>query len=206
MDSNPHSCATTVCLVLAMAWNALLPTESLAERVGYTFEGTFIPISTTAPPTYKLFGVTIPNNSPITGTFSYDTSAPGVEPFVGAKAFSQTIQGGFNFNILNAVTYAPVLQLSASEYTVTVADDYTPSNAPSPIDYLSVEFNSLMIPTPIPIMANGANYGGATAYVNAAFSWDADTFGGPDEPKLHADLPRHLSFLGNRPNPITCIL
>ena len=189
MRSNPLLRAATLSVMLATASSVVLPTASYAERVGYTFQGNFIPFSTNGSQTYSLFGIRFSNTSPLSGTFSYDTTAVGVEPFAGAKAFPQVIQGGFNFNILDATTLVPILRLSVNDYKITVANDYTPSNAPTPIDYLSVDFNGFLVPTPDPNIANGGVVSGATAFLTAAISWDADTFTDADEPKLRPDLP-----------------
>jgi hypothetical protein len=187
MGSNSLVRAATLSLMLATAANLVFPTASQAERVGYAFTGNFIPFSPTSTQNYRLFGVPFPNTSPLTGTFSFDTTAVGVEAFAGAKTFQQSIQGGFNFNVLNATTLVPVLRLSANDYKITVANDYKPSNAPVTSDYLSVDFNGFLVPTPDPNAANGTSISGATAFLTAAMSWDADTFQNGDE--LHADLP-----------------
>ena len=162
--------------------------EGRAERVGYSFQGALTPTSGSAH-TYTLFGVTVPDTSPIAGTFSYDTTVDGIITDVGVETFEQAILGGFNWNILNAADQSPILRFSASEYTVTVANDFLPNGSPEAIDYFGVDFNSFTAPQPLPILVNGQPYTKPTALVTASLSWDLLTFNDADEPKLRAELP-----------------
>ena len=184
--------SVAVAFFVAAALNASMPVEGRAERVGYAFQGALTPSNFSANThTYKLFGVTVPDTSPIAGTFSYDTTAVGVTPFAGAKSFKQTIQCGFNWNILNAADQSPVLRLSASEYSVTVANDFLPSGFPAAIDYFSVDFNSLSVPAPQQLLVNGLPYTKPTAVVSAPLSWDWPRF---DDDELRAVLPQESFF------------
>lgn len=156
---------------------------SRAERVGYAFQGALTP-----PPfgsTYKLFGVTVPNTWPIAGTFSFDTTAIGVDSqrISGAKEFKQSIHGGFTWNILDGTTHLPVLQLAAHEYFITVANNYF--DGTSFIDYIRIDVAS-NVP---PVWVNGSPYTGSTALVTVGLSWDASAFDDFDDPKLRAALP-----------------
>lgn len=155
-----------------------------AERVGYSFRGNLTPFVST----YRLFSTNVPGDSPITGTFSYDTSAPGAPADEGGKKFHQSIHGGFTLNVLNASSTAYLLQLATHEYRITVVDDAAES-PPDLIDYLRVEFDKAFTPTPPPIWVNGAPYTGSTAQLNTSLSWASPTFNGPSEPALHTDLP-----------------
>lgn len=163
-----------------------LASQCFAERVGYSFRGALTP---TIGATYTLFGAKVPNNSPITGTFSYDTSTTSVNSstIVGAKEFKHTIHGGFTWNVLDAASQLPVLQLAAHEYSITFADNYLKGN--TYIDAVSIDFSSLNVPKPTPIWVNGAPYAGATAVVSSALSWPASAIDGESDPKIPAELP-----------------
>jgi hypothetical protein len=182
---------------LALSFNTLTAIEGRGERVGYSFEGVFVqPVfhGTGQPPTaYNVFGVTFPFDAPFKGTFSYDTTATGVVPFVGAKDFKQFIQGGFTFNVFGSVGGPSVLQLFANAYPIRVVNDFTPSGAPVASDLLSVEFNTLSDPTLPRIFKNGSTYTKATI-ITAPLSWDWSTFNDADEPKLRSDLPHDNFF------------
>jgi hypothetical protein len=183
--------------VLALSFNVWSSVHCRGERVGYSFEGAFIqPVwsGTGTPPTeYNVFGVRFPFDAPLTGTFSYDTTAAGVIPFPGAKDFKQFIQGGFTFNVFSSVGGPPVLQLVANVYPIRVVNDYTPSGAPVASDLLSVEFNTLSDPSLPRIIKNGSTYTKATI-ITAPLSWDWSTFNDPDEPKLRSELPHDNLF------------
>jgi hypothetical protein len=156
---------------------------SRGERVGYQITGAFQGPSTQ---TYTLFGITVPRNSPVTGTFSYDTTTPGVDAGAGVRNYHQLIEGGYTLDINNGA-----IQLAGGDYTVTVANDYgSPAS-----DIFSVVFNydSANGVTPVPIQVNGAAWSGTRAFINMSLSWDASTFHGPDEPKLNSDRPQTLN-------------
>lgn len=175
---------------------SLQTTGAHAERVGFRFEGALQGGSTG---TYTLFGVTVPRNSPVTGTFSYDTAVQGIDTEPSVKTFHQDIQGGYNLDINNGA-----IQLSASDYVLTVANDF--QRSPEFVDILSVDFDSRFNPTPTPIFVNGVPWEGLTAFVKAELSWPSATFVNPDEPKLTADRPLTpgpgiSAFVGSSPTP-----
>lgn len=166
------------CLVGAVVLSGL-GSPAFGERVGYKFEGGFV-ITTGSP--YSLFGVSVPRNSPIKGTFSFDTTTVGTEIEPGAKAFPQTIPGGYALDINNGA-----LRLAASEYQVKVANDFV--RTPEAVDIFSIDFDNRFAPAPAPISVNGTPWAGLGAALTIELSWPAATFTAGDEPKLTADRP-----------------
>jgi hypothetical protein len=156
------------------------PSDAIAVRVGYQFQGNLIPSGSGTE--FILFGVSVPKNSPVVGTFTYDTTAVGVDGEPGVKNFAQLINGGLKLNINNGA-----IRLSAKDYKIVVANDFP--RDPTTVDLFSVDFDSRYTPTPSPILVNGEEYGGSVAYVKVEFSWPAETFIDQDEPKLTPDRP-----------------
>jgi hypothetical protein len=153
--------------------------NSRGERVGFEFTGALQGGSTG---TYSLFGINIPRNSPIAGTFSYDTTTEGIEAESGTRKFPQFIHGGYNLDINNGA-----IRLSASDYVVTVADDY--QRMPEAVDLISIDFDSRNKLMSAPILVNGEPWTGPTAFLKVELSWPASAFEGADEPKLASDRP-----------------
>jgi hypothetical protein len=182
--------------ILVFSFAAWTSIDCRGERVGYSFEGTFLqPVwnGTGTPPTaINVFGVTFPFQAPLAGTFTYDTMGIGVVPFAGAKDFKQFVEGGFTFNVFTSEGGPRVLQLVANAYPIRVVNDYTPSGSPAASDLLSVEFNTLADPTLPRIIKNGSTYT-KTTLMTVPLSWDWSTFNDPDEPKLRNELP-HSGF------------
>jgi hypothetical protein len=168
--------------------SASLSAVGRAERVGYQFTGQMTPPLSLpgahAPDTYTLFKIKVPVDASISGTFSYDTSTAGADGADNSRVFTQSIQGGLTFDVLGS-NRTPLLHLVASEYTVTVNNDFLPDKTPSPIDSLKVD----LIPPPSPVTANGANVTSTAATLTLPFNWDMQTFTGPLQPYLWTDLP-----------------
>ncbi len=186
-------------IVLGAAAVLMSPADLRAERVGFSFEGALQQIG--SPGTYTLFGISVPKTSPVAGTFSYDTTTPGVDTEPGVRTFHQLIEGGYTLNINNGA-----IQLSASDYVITVANDFF--RDPEAVDIFSVDYNydSNLGITPAPINVNGAPWGGTRAYIKVELSWLAATFTDPDEPKLTSDRPLTPSpgvsaFVGSSASP-----
>ena len=165
--------AISVFTLLAMCSN------SRGERVGFEFTGA---LQGGSNGTYSLFGINVPRNSPITGSFSFDTTTEGIEPEPGTRMFPQFIQGGYNLDINNGA-----IRLSASDYVVTVTDDY--ERIPEAVDIFNIDFDSRIYPLAAPILVNGEPWAGPTAFVRVELSWPASAFEGIDEPKLASDRP-----------------
>ncbi len=159
-----------------------------AERVGYQFTGQMTPplaLPGVPPPTtYTLFKVKVPVDAPIAGTFSYDTTSTETSGDDNSQVFTQSIQGGLTFDILGP-DGAPLLHLVASQYKITVNNDFPPSNTPSPIDAFEVD----LIPPPAPLLANGAAVTSDRSKLILPFNWDEQTFTGDNQPYLWSDLP-----------------
>jgi hypothetical protein len=165
-----------------------LATVTKAERVGYQFKGQLAlppaPPGVTLPDMYLLFKVKVPTDAPIVGTFSYDTTSTGTNGSDNSQIFTQGIQGGLTFDVLGS-NETPLLHLVASQYTITVNNDYLPKDTPSPVDSFKVD----MIPPPTlpsPITANGASVTSLTSTLTFPFNWDPQTF---IDTNLWADLP-----------------
>jgi hypothetical protein len=175
-------------IVATLASILLFPNGAAAERVGYRFTGQMTPPLAlpgfTPPDTYTLFKVKVPTNAPIAGTFSYDTTAVGKAGSDDSQVFVQSIQGGETFDVFGS-NGALLLHVAASKYTISVNNDFLPKDTPSPIDSLKVD----LIPPPPPIIANGANITTASSTLTIPFNWDPQTFTGPDQPYLWANLP-----------------
>jgi hypothetical protein len=187
----------TVAVLCALAF--ALVSDSRGERVGYSFSGAMLG---SGKHTTKIFGISVPNNSPVTGTFSYDTTVAGTDVVTGEKAFHQSIEGGYTLNINNGA-----IRLSASDYIVTVAVNSNElSNPPFPIDFFGVDYSVLSTPPPTtPILVNGVPWTGASGAVSLLTYWDAGTFTEPDEPKLTSDRPAtpdagFLAYVGGSPD------
>jgi hypothetical protein len=171
------------------------------ERVGYSFEGNFVqpifPSGGTVPTDYNVFGFHFPFTAPFSGTFSYDTSSPGVIPYPlepNIKDFKQSIQGGFTFNVLNSDAVTPVFRLTANAYDIRVSNDHTPEGSPVASDLVSVEFNTLEDPTLPSIIRDASVYTKRPVLITVPLCWDWSMFNDPDEPKLRADLPEEGTF------------
>jgi hypothetical protein len=150
------------------------------ERVGFAFTGNLVQVG--SPGTYTMFGKTVPKTSPVTGTFSYDTTSTGVAGGDGNLAFRQLIQGGYTLNVNNGD-----VRISASDYTINLTDDFQPGTGGDPIDYLDVDFSS-MTAVPQSLQVNGVVYS-SLALLKSVLAWDSDAFEQlPGEP-LHAQLP-----------------
>ncbi len=175
--------------VRVLTWGAImlstLGTTAFGERVGYRFEGALIQIG--AAGTYSLYGTAVPKTSPIKGTFAYDTTSEGTETESGVKVFPQTIAGGYTLEINNGA-----LKLAASEYKVTVANDFV--RTPEAVDIFSVDFDSRVSPTPMAMVVNGTPWAGATAFIKTELNWPSSTFVDPGEPLLTADRPSTTDF------------
>jgi hypothetical protein len=175
--------------------------EARGERVGYSFAGNFVqpvfPSGGTIPTDYNVFGFHFPFNAPFSGTFSYDTSSPGVVPDQlepNIKDFKQFIQGGFTFNVLKPDGVTPFFRLTANAYDIKVSNDFTPDGAPVASDLLSVEFNTLVDPSLPSIIRDTAAYTKKPVVISVPLCWDWSMFNDPDEPKLRADLPENGTF------------
>jgi hypothetical protein len=136
------------------------------------------------PTTYKLFNVEVPVDAPITGTFSYDTTATGTNGPNNAQVFTQFIQGGLSFDVLRP-DRTSLLHLVASQSSIMVNNDFLPKDTPSPIDSFEVD----LIPPPAPFLANGASIASKKAIVTIPFNWDEGTFTGIGQPYLWPILP-----------------
>jgi hypothetical protein len=193
MGSNFWEQWIRVAAVIIAAAVACFPRDASAVRVGYQFQGNLIPSGSGT--TYTLFGISVPKNSPVVGTFTYDTTAAGVDAEPGVKNFSQLINGGLKLNINNGA-----IRLSAKDYVITVANDFP--RGPANVDLFSADYNSQSNPAPSPILVNGTPYGGSTAYIKVELSWPGETFIDQDEPKLTPDRPLMpgggtLAFVGS---------
>jgi hypothetical protein len=175
--------------------------EARGERVGYSFEGNFVqpvfPSGGTIPTDYNVFCFHFPFTAPFSGTFSYDTSSPGILPYppeTNIKDFKQLIQGGLTFNVLNSDGVTPIFRLTANAYVIRVSNDYIPDGAPVASDLVSVEFSTLQDPTLPPIIRDTSAYTKKPVVISAPLCWDSSMFNDPDEPKLRAELPDDGTF------------
>jgi type II secretory pathway pseudopilin PulG len=174
-------------VVLGTTTVFLSAAELRAERVGFSFQGALIQSGSAG--TYTLFSTSVPKTSPISGTFSYDTTTPGVDIETGVRSYHQLIHGGYTLDINNGA-----VQLSASDYKINVANDYgLPALDAFIVDYT---YDSVGIPplTPEPILKNGAPWTGTKAQVFLQMNWTPETFGDPDEPKLTLDRPNTAGY------------
>jgi hypothetical protein len=136
-----------------------------AERVGFQFSGV---LQVAGTGNIALFGISVPRNSPVSGTFAYDTAAEGLELDANSEAYGETICGGYTLNINNGQ-----IQLTASDYTVTVSNN---SGSPES-DFFGVDYNydSTALPPVIPdkILVNGVPWTGSRAFIKTSLSWDS---------------------------------
>jgi hypothetical protein len=101
------------------------------------------------------------------------------------KMFHQTISGGYNLNIDSSQAH---LQLSASDYQITVINDLQQN--PDVVDVFSVNYDTRYNPPPAPLLVNGTVWTGSTPdQIAFRLTWPSTTFDDPDEPKLTADRP-----------------
>jgi hypothetical protein len=166
------------------------------ELVRFDFAGMF----TGGPAgTYSLFSIAVPKNSPVRGSFSYETESQGQAINAETKSFRQAKLGGFTLDINNGA-----IRLSASDYSVTVADDLAAT--PIVLDLFSVDYDSRWTPPPAPLVVNDIPWSGATAFIKFAVDWPSTTFTGVDEPELTATRPLTpmasvTAFVGSSPTP-----
>ncbi len=172
--------------------------DALGERVGYSFSGNFIePVwsgNGTPPTQNNVFGVAFPFTAPFTGSLSFDTTVTETVPFAGSKDYKQSIQGGFKFNVFDAVNGPIALQLAANVYVMRVTNDFTPAGAPAASDLLSVEFNTQLDPSLPSILKNGVAYTRKPVLITAPISWDWEKFNEPNDPQLRASLDMNDFF------------
>jgi hypothetical protein len=184
--------ATLISTVVCSATNA--------ERVGYSFSGKF-PLPSGA---YPLFGYNVPRNAVVSGTFSYDTTAPGIDVEAGKRSYHQYIDGGLTLSMTDANNVQ--VNISASDYVVSVSNDFGPTN----VDSFSVDYvNYAIAPVPPPLVVNNVawdvpNLGAIKVFL----SWPSTKFTDADEPKLTADRPVTAGatatwFLGSATPPAT---
>jgi hypothetical protein len=160
---------------------ALIGVSSTAysERVGFEFATMLLGKEEDIIP---LFGINVPANSPVSGTFAYDTTAIGVEgPEPGSRDFPQQISGGFSLRIGTAI------YLSASEYIVEVINDF--DNEGEIVDVFSVQFARpiKMAADPV-LLLNNEPFAG-TGFMHVMFIWPGETFDDAMEPQLTPDRP-----------------
>jgi hypothetical protein len=184
-------------LRLACFFIVVLPVRlACCEFVRFDFAGIF---SGGATGTYSLFGMAVPRNAVVRGSFRYDTESSGSTIDAGTKAFHLTRPGGFTLDIHNGA-----IRLSASEYSVTVANDF--GGTPTALDLFSVDYDSRWSPPPTPLIVNDVPWSGSTAFLKVSLSWPSTTFIDADEPKLTSTRPLTPSpgvtaFVGSSPTP-----
>jgi hypothetical protein len=186
-----HSFRFVVSLQLCIC---LFASDARAERVGFRFNGA---LQVPGSGTVSIFGINVPRNAPIVGTFAYDT-ATDVAGVGAAQVYPQLISSGFTLDISNGA-----IKLAASDYAITVADD----NGSPTSDSFSVDYNydSVGTPpvTPAKLLVNGVEWTGTKAFIKYYLSWDPATF---DDSKLTADRPLRSDaaalsdFVGSSPN------
>src|SRR4051794_12598174 len=81
-----------VALAYVMSWCS----DSRAERVGYSFAGA---LQVFGSGNTMLFNVSVPKNSPVKGTFSYDTAIH--DETQSSQPYHQNSQAGFTLDINN---------------------------------------------------------------------------------------------------------
>src|SRR3989304_5436917 len=151
-----------------------------AERVGFQFTGA---LQVPGTGNTNLFNKSVPKNSPITGTFSYDvpSAASGTNP---AK-FDHHIEGGFTLKINNGD-----IRLSASDFLVVVTNDFQRQVPLETVDTLDVKYDTRFTPAPRPLLFNDSPWEGI-AYITLEFSWPFTTFA---DAELTADRPLTPGF------------
>jgi hypothetical protein len=167
--------------ILVCVFLGAVCSDVLGERVGFKFTGA---LEGSSMGTYMLFGMDVPQNSPISGSFSYDTTGMGIDVEPGARMFPQSIRGGYTLDINNGA-----IRVSASDYLINVADDL--DRQLEAVDIMSVDYDSRFKPTPAPapVLVNGVPWIESIASLKVDLSWLATTFLGDDEPKLTSDRP-----------------
>jgi hypothetical protein len=173
-------------VILASLLLLIVCSNSRGERVGFTFAGQLQGGSTG---TYNLFGISVPKNSSVTGTFSYDTTAQGLDGEPGMRSYQQLIAGGYTLNINNGA-----IRMSASDFRIDVTDDFQRQMPGETVDTFDVAFDSRFNLTPSPLVVNGNSWAGATAFMRLELSWPWSTFADADEPKLTPDRPLTPNF------------
>jgi len=165
-----------VCLFSA----CLFAKDARADRVGFQFTGA-LQVPGTGNTT--LFNTSVPKNSPVTGTFSYDTSdgAAGSNPAI----FEQHIEGGFTLNINNGS-----IRLSASDFRVIVTNDFQRQAPAETVDTLDVRFDTRFSPAPRAPLVNDSTWSGI-AFMTVDLSWPSATIG---DSQLTAELPLTTGF------------
>jgi hypothetical protein len=160
-----------------------VPGVAHAERVGYRFTGTISVFSGTPQ---DFFGTTLTSPRPVTGSFSYDTTATGVDSAPGERIFHQSISAGLSLDVDFGTTHK---LLQASDYDVTVRNDVSADGSSPPTDQFIVSYQYNSSAHPKKLLVNGTEWSGDLAVILLALSWDPDTFTDPDEPKPTADRP-----------------
>jgi hypothetical protein len=159
----------------------LLATELRATQVDLQFTGV---LNVPGTGNTNLFNTSIPKNSPIVGTFSYDvpsTPATGDNP----AAFQQQISGGFTMDINNGA-----IRLSASDFLLQVANDFKRAAPVETVDVVQVQYNTNFTPAPSPLIVNGSNWASSASIV-LELSWPSTTFA---DASLTANKPLALGF------------
>jgi hypothetical protein len=156
-----------------------------AERVGYSFTGWLNPQRGPIP---SWFGFPLDGPKYFTGTFSYDTTTPGVDAEPGVRSYPQLIAGGYSLDVEFGTSDIVV---QASDYKITVANDFKSNASSPPTDqfYVNYSYATASNLAPQKVLVNGTPWTGDSAFIVLGLSWDQNTFPDPDEPKLTADRP-----------------
>jgi hypothetical protein len=145
--------------------SSLLATDLRAARVDFQFTGT---LNVPGTGTTSLFNTTVPKNSPIAGTFSYDV--PTTPSASNPATFQQQILGGFTLDINNGA-----IRLSASDFLLKVTNDFQRAVPLETVDVVQVQYDTRFTPAPSPLIVNGANWSGS-ASIALELSWPSTTF------------------------------
>jgi hypothetical protein len=156
-------------VIALLAINSFSTSVARAERIGVELDGA-VPGGAAS-----LFGIAVAADAIVAGTFSFDTTAVGVDVGSSGRVFHQSILGGLNLSI------GDNLHLSASKFYVTISDDVNNGA----YDSFAVSFTRVNPATDPPIWVNGASWP-SIAFIHLEFRTDPNTF---VDKSLTADKP-----------------
>ena len=176
-------------VIVALCLIALLAGYAQAEIVTCSFSG----VTTTVRGVP--FGMSIPDGTPVSGQFQYDTSAPASSTVGNTSVYPQNISSGLT------ATFGSFL-VSASSYLVRIRNDQPQGG--TTVDFFTVQWSSTDNPAPAtPLLANGI---GQTAGIfNVGLVYTTDPFSDSSLPAALPDsgfMAAPFSFLSEQLAPL----
>jgi hypothetical protein len=150
--------------ILILTFLALSPCYSFGAVVTYSFTGG-VPAAFGGG---SLWGFSVANGTPVSGTFKYDTSTVASSTSGNLSIYPQSFTGGFTGNFGS-------IPIIANDYTIHVLNDQPQPPSGTPKDVVTIEWASNDNPVPpTPLNANGTTQ--STGLYQISFFYPSTTF------------------------------